>query len=264
MMDSAKILFFDIDGTLWNWKNEIPESTIKAVRLARKKGNLAFINSGRSRAFIQNKELLDIGFDGIISGCGTLIELDGKVIYEHEISGEKAERIVSGVRRHGWKPVLEGREYLYMDFEEEFADDWYGNKLKRELGSRLKSIAGEWGKWRMQKLSCNIRGAEREACREEFGDEYDFIMHDLDVCELVPKPHSKGTGIKHICELLNVPLSSTYAFGDSVNDMEMLKTAGTAIVMGSGGDAAKEAADYITTPQEEDGIWNACVHFGLL
>ena len=157
MMDSAKILFFDIDGTLWNWKNEIPESTIKAVRLARKKGNLAFINSGRSRAFIQNKELLDIGFDGIISGCGTLIELDGKVIYEHEISGEKAERIVSGVRRHGWKPVLEGREYLYMDFEEEFADDWYGKKLKRELGSRLKSIAGEWGKWRMQKLSCNIR-----------------------------------------------------------------------------------------------------------
>ena len=239
MMDSAKILFFDIDGTLWNWKNEIPESTIKAVRLARKKGNLAFINSGRSRAFIQNKELLDIGFDGIISGCGTLIGLDGK-------------------------PVLEGREYLYMDFEEECADDWYGNKLKRELGSRLKSIAGEWGKWRMQKLSCNIRGAEREACREEFGDEYDFIMHDLDVCELVPKPHSKGTGIKHICELLNVPLSSTYAFGDSVNDMEMLKTAGTAIVMGSGGDAAKEAADYITTPQEEDGIWNACVHFGLL
>ena len=50
--------------------------------------------------------------------------------------------------------------------------------------------------------------------------------------------------------------------GDSSYNTRFSKR--TAIVMGSGGDAAKEAADYITTPQEEDGIWNACVHFGLL
>ena len=258
-----KILFFDIDGTLWNWKNEIPDSTKKAVRLTREKGNLAFINSGRSRGFIRSEELLGLGFDGIVSGCGTLIEYGGKVIYEYEMPADQAVRIVSGVRRHGWKPVLEGRDYLYMDFEE-FADDWYGHKLKRELGDRLKTIAGEWGSWRMQKLSCNIRGADREACAREFGNEFDFILHDLDVCELVPRPHSKGTGIQNVCELLNVPVSETFAFGDSVNDMEMLKTAGTAIVMGNARDRVREAADYITTPQEEDGIWNACVHFGLV
>ena len=258
-----KILFFDIDGTLWNWKNEIPESTKKAVKLTREKGNLAFINSGRTRGFIQNEELLGIGFDGIVSGCGTLIEYEGKVIYESEMSRDQSVRIVSGVRKHGWKPVLEGREYLYMD-DEDFADDWYGQKLKRELGERLKTVSGEWGEWKIQKLSCNILGAEREPCLEEFGDEFDFIFHDLAVCELVPRPHSKGTGIKKVCELLNVPLSDTFAFGDSVNDTEMLKAAGTAIVMGSGSDRAKAIADHVTTPQEEDGIWNACVHFGLV
>ncbi|MBR1524860.1 MAG: HAD-IIB family hydrolase [Lachnospiraceae bacterium] len=258
-----RILFFDIDGTLWNWKNEIPESTKEAIRITREKGNLAFINSGRARGFIQNEDLLGIGFDGIVSGCGTLIEYNGDVIYETEIPEEQAVRIVSGVRRHGWKPVLEGREYLYMD-EEEFADDWYGQKLMRELGDRLKPISGEWGRWKMQKLSCNIQGAEVEPCVEEFGNEFDFILHDLAVCELVPRPHSKGTGIKKVCELLGASLSDTFAFGDSVNDMEMLLTAGTAVVMGSGSDRAKAAADYITTGQEEDGIWNACVHFGLV
>ena len=258
-----KILFFDIDGTLWNWKNEIPESTKKAIRLTREKGNLVFINSGRSRGYIQNRELLGIGFDGIVSGCGTLIEYRDKVIYEHEIPGNQAVRIVSGVRGYGWKPVLEGREYLYMD-DEEFADDWYGQKLKRELGDRLKPLTEEWGRWKLQKLSCNIQGAETEDCVKEFEGEFDFIMHDLAVCELVPRPHSKGTGIRKVCSLLGIPVSETVAFGDSVNDTEMLRTAGLSIVMGSGSDRAKAIADHVTTAQEQDGIWNACVHFGLV
>ena len=65
-----KLLFFDIDGTLWDFHNVIPVSTVRAVHQARANGHLAFINSGRSRAFINSQELLGIGFDGIVSGCG--------------------------------------------------------------------------------------------------------------------------------------------------------------------------------------------------
>ena len=257
-----KLLFFDIDGTLWDWRNTIPESTREAIRITREKGNLAFINSGRSRGFIQNKDLLGLGFDGIVSGCGTMIEYQGETILDAKMPSEKAVRIVEGVRRCGWKPVLEGKDYLYMDYDE-FADDWYGQKLMRELGDRLKPISSEWGKWEMQKLSCNIKDAETSDCIEEFKDEFDFIMHDLAVCELVPRPYSKGSGIRFICERLGVPVEDTYAFGDSVNDRAMFKTAGTSIVMGNGTDRAKAMADYVTDALEEDGIWNACKHFGL-
>ncbi len=258
-----KLLFFDIDGTIWDWKNNIPESTKEAIRRTRDRGNLVFLNSGRSRGYIQNKELLGIGFDGIISGCGTLIEYEGETIYASEIPRDQALRIVEGVRRHGWKPVLEGRDYLYMD-DDEFRDDWYGQKLKRELGSRLKPIKTTWGEWKIQKLSCNTMDAKTEDCIEEFGEEFDFILHELPVCELVPRPHSKGSGIRFMCEKLGVGAEDTFAFGDSVNDREMLVAAGTSIVMGNGSDRAKSMADYVTDPLEQDGIWNACRHFDLI
>lgn len=258
-----KLLFFDIDGTIWDWKNMIPESTKKAIGMVRQNGDMVFINSGRSRGFIQNKELLDIGFDGIVSGCGTMIEMGGETIYDSEIPCDKARIIIEGVRRYGCKPVLEGSEYLYMD-DEEFADDWYGQKLKRELGKRLLPIKSEWGRWKIQKLSCDTKDGDIESCKREFGAEYDFIMHELPVCEIVPRPHSKGFGVRFICDRLGISIDDTYAFGDSMNDREMLLAAGTSIVMGSGSEKAKAMADFVSTPLEQDGVWNACKHLGLI
>ena len=40
------VLFFDIDGTLWDYKNYIPESTKKAIKLAQQNGHKCFINTG--------------------------------------------------------------------------------------------------------------------------------------------------------------------------------------------------------------------------
>ena len=63
-----KAVFFDIDGTIWDAHMWIPESTKRAIRALRENGHLTFICSGRTRAFIQAEELLDLGFDGIIAG----------------------------------------------------------------------------------------------------------------------------------------------------------------------------------------------------
>ena len=77
-----KALFFDIDGTIWNRQNYIPESTRKAFETLRKNGHKTFINTGRSMAYIQYEPLISLGFDGIISGCGTMIEYNGKILKE--------------------------------------------------------------------------------------------------------------------------------------------------------------------------------------
>ncbi len=260
---SKKILFFDIDGTLWNYKNEIPDSTREAIRKARQNGHMAFINSGRSRGFIINEELLDIGFDGIVSGCGSMIEYHGDTIFENRIDEDHAIRVVEGVRRYGLKPILEGKKYLYMD-NEDFAGDWYGDKLKRELGDRLISIRDNWGRWDIQKLSCDCAEGDLEGFMKEFKDEFDYIIHNVRVTEMVPDGLSKGTGVEQVCRYLDIPLSDSIAFGDSINDKAMLLTAGTGIVMGSGTEEAKALADHITGPQEGDGIWEACKKMGLI
>ncbi|MCR4868420.1 MAG: Cof-type HAD-IIB family hydrolase [Lachnospiraceae bacterium] len=258
-----KAVFFDIDGTLWDQNNVIPPSTVEAIHLLQKNGHLAFLNTGRTRGFVTAEHLLDIGFDGIVSGCGTMIEEHGKVLYYHRINPQQAVEAVETVRAHGFKPILEGKDYLYMDMED-FGGDPYGSKLVTELGENLLSIKDHYGQWEMSKLSCDTKGCDIEAVRRELGDRYTFLVHNSEVVELVPVGHDKGSGIRKVCEILDIPLENTVSFGDSVNDLDMLRQAGIGVAMGNGTEDAKAAADYVTTHMKEDGIYKALDKFGLI
>lgn len=260
---NRKLLFFDIDGTLWDFHNVIPESTVDAIRRARANGHLAFINSGRSRAFINSQELIDIGFDGIVSGCGTMIEYDNEVIFYHRLENNFVAKVIQTVRSFSFKPVLEGRHYLYVD-DSEFGNEPYGKKLKRDLGDKLLSISDNWGKWEISKLSCATKPNEHEGCMTALKDDFEFMVHSPEVVEMTPAGFNKGSAIRHLCERFDVDIADTVAFGDSANDLTMLRAAGTAVVMGNGSDVAKEIADFVTDDIHKDGIFNACEKLGLI
>lgn len=259
------VLFFDIDGTLWNYKNEIPDSTRKAIRMARAGGHHCFINTGRSRAFVYNKDLLGIGFDGIVTACGTMIEYNGDVIYRRNIPKDEAIRTVDTVRRYGFLPILEGDKHLYLEIDD-FKNDMYGEKVITEMGDKLRGIDECYGEWEIQKLSCATKMPveERDKCFDELSDLYDYIIHSDTVVEMVPKGYNKGTAIEKVCELLSEDVKNTFSFGDSINDKEMLITAGVGVAMGDTYHDLSEYADYITTPMEQDGIYNALKHFELI
>lgn len=258
-----KAVFFDIDGTLWDSKNQIPESTRIAIRKLRENGHLTFINTGRTKGFVNNPDLLSLGFDGIVSGCGTMIEYKDEIIFLHEISPELGISAMNTVKEYGFLPILEGKEYLYMN-RSDFENDPYGQKLIRELGDRLLSIDDNFGKWEMSKFSCVTESSDQAAAFAELSSDFDILEHNPAIAEFVPKGYSKGSGILKICELLNIDISDTIAIGDSVNDLDMFSVAGTSVAMGNGNDIAKKAADFVTTPLMEDGIYNAMVHLGLI
>lgn len=258
-----KVLFFDIDGTLWDHYNVIPQSTIDAIRQARKNGHLAFICSGRARGYIQNESLLGIGFDGVVSGCGTMIEYNGQILDYYRLDNELLDRTIKIVRKYGMRPILEGCEYLYFDVED-FGEDLYGKKLIKELAGRWREISNYEGTWEASKLSCDTSNADTQACFKELEAEYDFIIHNERICEIVPKGYHKGIGVVKVCEKLGIDVSDSIAFGDSVNDLGMFKAAGIGVAMGNGSEEIKAVADYVTDTMENNGIWNACKHFGLI
>ncbi len=259
------ILFFDIDGTIWNYKNEIPESTVEGIRKARKNGHKCFINTGRSRAFVKNPNLLGIGFDGIVTACGNMIEYNDEVVYNRLIPREDAIRTVDTVRKYGFKPILEGPEHLYME-RSDFENDMYGEKVMSEMGENLRSIDDNYGEWEMQKLSCatNVPVDERDRCFDELSYLYDYMIHSDTVVEMVPRGFNKGTGIRKVCEILGEDIKNTFAFGDSINDKEMLIAAGVGIAMGETYHDMSEFADYVTTAQGDDGIYNALKHYEIV
>lgn len=258
-----KHVFFDIDGTLWDYTSVIPESAVTAIKLLKANGHKAYICTGRTRGYITKPDLLDLGFDGIVAGLGTRVEAGGKVLFEHIIPRDLAVFTVDTVRRYGFRAILEGPEYLYMDYDE-FKDDPYGIKVMNDIGQRRRSISGEYGKWIISKLSCDSTGCDKLSCYRELQDHYDFIEHNDVVVEMVPKGFSKGTGMHKLCELKNIDIKDTVAIGDGANDVDMFEAAGFSVAMGNGAEPAKRAADHVTTALHEDGVMNALKHLGLI
>jgi hydroxymethylpyrimidine pyrophosphatase-like HAD family hydrolase len=103
-----------------------------------------------------------------------------------------------------------------------------------------------------------------EGIKRELGADFDFLEHEGNVVEIIPKGSSKATGIEWLCNYLGVEREDTYAVGDSINDLDMLCYAGHGIAMGNGTAPAKEAAEFITTDIHDDGIRNAMLHYGLI
>ena len=65
---------------------------------------------------------------------------------------------------------------------------------------------------------------------------------------------NKGTAILELIQRLNIELKDTYAFGDGLNDIEMIETVGHGIAMGNALEVLKEKADDVCEDVLNDGI----------
>lgn len=259
-----KLIFFDIDGTLWDDHMEIPESTVRAVRMLRENGHMAFLCSGRARGNICSEKLLALGFDGIIAACGNHVELNGKLLYENILPKELTRRVVELLFDCRMPAILEGPDYHWID-QDGFGADPFVEYLFQEMGDTAVPINGYTEDMRINKFSASVlEHTDYRTVKETLTSDFDFIEHTPTVVEVVPKGTSKATGIAWLCDYLNVPVSDTYGVGDSINDLDMLRAVGHGIAMGNGTDAAKEAAEYVTADIHEDGIYRAMEHYGLI
>ena len=88
-----KALFFDIDGTLLSEiTKEIPQSALDALKKTAEKGNLTFINTGRTWSELP-EELKKLPFSGFLCGCGTYLRRDGEILMHQTIPKKRCEEI---------------------------------------------------------------------------------------------------------------------------------------------------------------------------
>ena len=276
----GKILFIDIDGTLVDYENRLPAWAVKAIRMARAAGHRVYLCSGRSKA--ENKqEIWDIGLDGYIGGNGSYVESDGEVVMHQLVTPEQCRRIVDWLHSRKLEFYLESNSGLYGS-----------ENFRQRAVPVMKEYCRRKGKADADQASPDtvfptmIYGADLYRddvnqvsyildsypdfldAREQFPDLQNgtwggaggtALFGDLGV-KGITKAHAVEVLLKH----LNARQEDTIAFGDAAVDIPMFEVCAQSCCMGSGGDGAKAAAGYVTTAVEEDGLYNAFVHFGLL
>ena len=82
--------------------------------------------------------------------------------------------------------------------------------------------------------------------------------------DLGPTGITKKTAIEALLKHLGADAKDTISFGDAKIDLSMFELCAYNVAMGNGGPEIKEAADYITTDVDEDGLWNAFKYLELI
>ncbi len=258
---TQKIVFFDIDGTLVDTKFKIPDSTIKAINQLKQNGHLAFISTGRPKSII-SKDILKIGFHGIVGSCGCYLEYMGNEIYNIELSQELTKKALNILYKYNVKSILEGKDYIYMETEEYPKEEQHMIKIFREYKDIIKPLDSK--EYHSNKITCRLSpDSEFENAREELEEHFNFVEHDK-LIELIPKNFSKAKGIEAIIKYLNIDINDTYAFGDSLNDLEMLKYVKYGIAMGNSSKEILESTNYHTDTIDNDGIYKGLKQFDLI
>ena len=266
-----KLIFLDIDGTLTvAGENVPPQSALDAIRAAQGAGPKVFLCTGRS--YSMSKEIAAYGFDGMICSAGGYILCDGEIIYDCPMDAGELRRVLDIMSDPAIFCILEGKSKTFADVDaEKFGS---ANSEARRWRKMLTdsfdvSPIRDYDGQPVYKISflCLRRDA-LERPRELLESRYQFCLQDFLIGdtvngELISHAFNKGAAIRRVCDYLGVPVADTVCFGDSMNDLDMIKTAGIGVCMGNGSETLKAESDMVCPPVDADGLAAAFRELGL-
>jgi Cof subfamily protein (haloacid dehalogenase superfamily) len=261
---NKKIVFFDIDGTLYDHETGVPKSTIEAIQQLIANGHIPVICTGRTRAMIPDY-IVNMGFYGIVAGAGTYVEYKEEIIHNKVEDGAFAKRVLPLLDEHDVTYIVEGPEYIYYNGKSE--EDGYGSiEFIKKIMPNEKIKLIDYNDIQMNKITARFPDEEiKFMLMPELKEIFSLISHQgTNFMELVPQGYNKATGIEKLTNYLNIEKQNTYAFGDSTNDLEMLDYVQYGIAMGNSYPEVLKRARYQTKSIQEDGIYYGLKDFGLI
>ena len=278
----SKIIFLDVDGTIVDDDNHIPDSAREAIRKARENGHLVYVCTGRSKAEMPD-EIWNIGFDGMIGGNGSYVEHKGQILLHQLIPHETAKRVVDWLEARGLEFYLESNnglfasrnfrevarptlrtyalgkgasedQVLHMEAEDALHGLIYDGNLYRDDLNKISFILHSYqdhldSKEAFPELKAGTWGGRGE----------EALFGDLGVKDI-----NKAYAVDLILDHLDADRANTIAVGDAKVDIPMLQACQIGVAMGNGGPEILAVADLITDDVGQDGLYKAFEKLNLL
>lgn len=264
MEKMKKIFFVDIDGTIIDSTNGMLKVS-KKTRYAfeqLKKDNYVFISSGRCEDMIDD-DIKSLKPSGYVLNNGACCIMDNQEIFAKYLPKDYVKELMDYIKLHKGNYFLEKRHEL---------------RVKDRNDEAVKEFVAEWGipditsdkpvseadEFHMaMALFDNLE--ELEGFGKHFRDILDIRNHNGYIsCDINLYGINKGSGIKEVLSYLRIDKDNCYAFGDELNDLEMMVEAGHAIVMGNGNPKLKELSEVITDCAIDDGFYNYLVRHKII
>jgi len=255
----------------------VPASAAQACRMARERGHVLYLCSGRNAEEIEIiPELASESFDGIISSGGARVEVGGTVVFDALIPAETARKIYQylnglecGVALERTNEILSNKRNiaLWTELMKTFPEgSGKRGALSDLLDIQMRNVLSDDPERACYESVNKIvfRGDAPgllAALRRDLGDECEIFdssipFFDGEGGEIGPKGVHKGSALRLVAERHGIALADTIAFGDSDNDRPMIEAAGVGVVMGNADDSLKAIAGMVTTSLDDDGIFN--------
>ena len=274
-----KAIFFDIDGTLAFPNQPVSPAVVRAIRTARSRGHLVFLGTGRTEKSVP-KWVADIGFDGGIFSAGGRSVVNGRELSVRTMPMELVKAAMEVFRRRtGAAFVLECADGGFPGNVEGFsrntqAEAGSSTELQRillMLTEHPERTVEQWQGESVFKIVFFTRtGGEMDALEGDLSGlgkvvRFDNLFPDalMRAGEMSAPGIDKGKALREICAACGVDVKDSIAFGDSMNDAEMLSAAGIGVAMGNAEPRVLALADRVCETCQEDGVARELQRMGL-
>jgi Cof subfamily protein (haloacid dehalogenase superfamily) len=251
-IDRFRLIVFDLDGTLVDENLNTTEEDIEGIRKARQRGLTITLATGRTfRSALPYVQKLDIALPVILcNGAAIVAPEKGEVLFQQMLPGKEASLLAEKAAEADLDCLL------YTDPLSDCPTVFHLTPLLADFIlleglhcvelNVLSEVMYTHPPIKIQIVGYDeekLTGFERRISGELSG--LSVFKVQSDYLEAVPAGVSKGSALYRLSRLLGIPPSQIVAFGDSVNDRELLAAAGVGIAMADAPEELKETADRI-------------------